>query len=249
MSPSSNVESTLPPKIIYEDEDLLVLDKPAGIHSVSQSKSNEESLAMWLVSRNSSLEAIGKNVGDSGLVQRLDFETTGLILTAKSQRIWESLHQLIMLGALEKHYFCLVEGKLKADKIELSSFIGSPYRRGKKVRVYPKMPRKPHRALEAKTTFENLRSNKNVSILRAYAPTARRHQIRAHAASIGHALVGDTLYGSSMSLDGHYSSSFFLQACYLKFQHPTEKSKVLEFELELPTEIQKLITKTVFPAV
>ena len=104
------------------------------------------------------------------------------------------------------------------------------------------MPGKPHRALAAETTFELIKTSKlkNLSLVRAIAPTARRHQIRAHAASMEHALVGDTLYRSSASLGDSYPVSFYLQACSLSFLHPVS-GKRLEFELEVPEQIMEIL--------
>lgn len=230
------------PQIIHEDKDLLVIDKPPGLHSVQQSKSQEASLAEWLTKEYPSLARVGKNEGESGLVQRLDFETSGLILVAKHNTIWDSLHESIMKGEIDKSYYCLVEGILEHKKIEVNSFIGSPYRRAMKVRVYPKEPGKPHRALPAKTSFEVISYFKKneQTLLKVKAATARRHQVRAHAASIGHPLIGDNLYGSTFSLEDKYPVEFYLQASFLSFIHPTSGKK-LSFELQIPEQIQELI--------
>jgi 23S rRNA pseudouridine1911/1915/1917 synthase len=229
------------PEIIYEDAELFIINKPPGLHSVAQANSKAYSLAEWLAERNPKISKVGKQPGDCGLVQRLDFETSGLMLAAKNNKIWECLHALIMQGQVEKYYSCLVEGILDQTRIKLDSFIGSPYRRGKKVRVYEKKPGKPHRALAAQTEFELIKANKlkNLSLLKVFALTARRHQIRAHAASIGHALIGDSLYGSSIKIEGLYPVAFFLQASRMSLNHPKTQSK-LEFSCEIPEAIIKI---------
>ena len=122
----------LEPKIIYEDGDLLVINKPPGLHSISQAESKEYSLAEWLVERFPQLAKVSKNVGDGGLVQRLDFETSGLMLTAKNNNIWESLHQKILRGEIEKYYNCLLEGVSEQKRTKVALFIGSPYKTAQK---------------------------------------------------------------------------------------------------------------------
>lgn len=236
---SARLAITPVPEIIYQDKNLLVLNKPAGLHSVRQKGSENFSVAQWLIQKDSSLEQIG-NSGDAGLVQRLDFDTSGLLIAAKDNSIWEALHKLIMQGGLKKYYFCLVEGIPEEKNIEIKSFIGSPYRRASKVKVYKKNPGKPHRALAAKTNFSLLSFNKKskFSLFKAEASTARRHQIRAHAAAIGHPLVGDSLYGAKQILD-QYDAGFYLQASFISFLHPLTGKK-LEFMLQIPDAIKKM---------
>ena len=240
MSERSALTFTPEPKIIHEDKHLLVLNKPSGIHSVRQKKSPHFSVAQWLIERNLEIEGVGKP-GDAGLVQRLDFDTSGLLIAAKSNSIWEAIHAAIMKGEVLKYYYCLIEGLLEEKNIFVDSFIGSPYRRGTKVKVYKTNPGKPHRALAAKTKFSFISSNQKskISLLKVEASTARRHQIRAHAAAIGHPLIGDSLYGSSSDLDG-YAGGFYLQASFLSFKHPASGER-LELELQIPTEIEKII--------
>jgi 23S rRNA pseudouridine1911/1915/1917 synthase len=223
------------PEIIYEDSDLMVINKPPGLHSVNQVSSPESSLAAWLIKTNSSQAYVGKENEDGGLVQRLDNETSGLMIAARSQQNWEKLREMLLNGKIEKYYYCLVEGIFEEESVTIDNFIGSPYRSASKVRVYKLHPEKPHRTLPATTVFDLMQTNKelNFSLLKASAATARRHQVRAHAAFLNHPLVGDTLYGSMTLLPSDYPVSFFLQASSLKFMHP-RTSKQMEFKLDAP---------------
>lgn len=202
--------------IVYEDNQFLVLDKPGGIHSVRQENNSDYSLALWLIERDPEAGRVAIRPGDAGLVQRLDFETSGLILAAKDKESWQNLREQLMQGKIEKRYHCLLEGKLPEQEVSVSNFIGSPYRSGSKVRVYEKMPGKPHRALAASTKFstKGVAPKSSNTLVEVTVATARRHQIRAHAAYLGHPLVGDKLYGSKSSMGVEFSSAFYLQASF-----------------------------------
>jgi len=134
----------------------------------------------------------------------------------------------------------------------IESWIGSPYRRGKRVHIYQDDTRAPKRSLRGETRFRLLRSNSKlkISLVEATAKEARRHQIRAHAAALGFPLLGDSLYGAKNSLGGtpldntpltllSAERSFFLHASYLSFPHPGTRNE-LSFTLPLPAVIQSL---------
>ena len=241
------------PTVVFEDQDIMVVNKPAGLHSVKLSSSDNPSVAKWLAEIRPSMAEIGNNAADAGLVQRLDFETSGLMLAAKSTKIWERLHHSILAGEIQKSYFCAVEGIIEERKISVDSFIGSPYRRSKKMRVYPKdsCSKPPKRALDAKTVFElekkidfaditSSPANLGSCLLKVSAATARRHQIRAHAAFIKHPLIGDKLYGATLNLSD-YPVAFFLQASSLKFRHPIS-AEFLSFKIDIPEQIKKMFS-------
>lgn len=260
--PSSSEQqavTTAEPLVVFEDQDLMVINKPAGLHSVRLTDSDNPSVAKWLTETRPEMAAIGNSPADAGLVQRLDFETSGLMLAAKSSAIWQRLHKSILAGEIHKSYFCAVEGILEQQKISIESLIGSPYRRAKKMRVYPKdsLKKSPKRFLDAKTVFEleqitnsgiaadsqivSGSCNLSACLLKVTAASARRHQIRAHAAFIKHPLIGDKLYGASLSLSD-YPVAFFLQASSLEFRHPVS-NQFLSFKIDLPEQINKMFSK------
>ena len=232
--------------IIYQDQHLLIINKPSCIHSVKNSLKANVSLADALIKWDPSQEECSPNASDAGLVQRLDYETSGLIIAARKLDIWEKLHKQILAGEIKKTYIALVHGQVPKS-IEISNYIGTPYRRAKKMCVYQK-PTKKDRALEAASKFQRLWFSKDreCSLVKVTAPTARRHQVRAHASYIGHALIGDKLYGSIQNLgsflarpDNEDYPSFYLQANYLSFVHPITRKK-LTFNLPLEVEIAAL---------
>jgi len=204
--------------------------KPAGIHSVRlPSSSGGVSLADLLLRDDPTLSKIGAEEVDAGLVMRLDLSTSGILLGAKTEEMWRTLHDMIASGDVDKHYIAQLEGEL-ADPATIESYIGSPHRGAKKMKVYEKKPAKSARALQGTTQFVPLSYDHNIDIttVKAIASPARRHQIRVHASYIGHPLVGDTLYGSTRPLVAvdPEERAFFLHAAFLSFTHPLTAERV-----------------------
>ena len=234
--------SSLSTKFLYEDEDLFVIEKPWGLHSV-EVEGGGESLAGQLLKLHPELAHASDKEGDAGLVQRLDFDTSGLLLGAKSRPMWSSLHEQLLGGRIEKYYKVLLSGEL-TKPLSISSFIGSPYRGGKKVRVYPdeSSMRGKVRALWGETKIEPVQVDalgNTVAIVKA--SPARRHQVRAHSAHCGHPLVGDSLYGANKLLRDLYTEerTFFLHCSHLSFVHPTTRERVVftsDLQVPLPRE-------------
>lgn len=213
------------PFVLYEDSHCFVLDKPSEMHSVAARAGVARSLAARLIEAEPGLAWVSEKEGDAGLVQRLDYETSGVILGAKDRAAWQYFRNLLQTGKIQKSYLILTEGKFPSE-LAMNNFIGGQYRRSKKVQVYT---RKRERTLAAFTNFVSVEywNSSDISLVRAFAPTARRHQVRAHAASAGHPLVGDTLYGSRRQLQEVLSSNrpdtlpqFFLQAESIQFTPP-----------------------------
>lgn len=222
--------SSIAIKFLYEDNDLFIVEKPWGLHSV-EVKGGGESLAGKLLQIYPELAHASEKEGDAGLVHRLDFDTSGLLIGAKSRSVWMSLHEQLQGGGIEKSYKVLLSGKL-AEALTISSFIGSPYRGGKKVRVYPDLSsmRGKVRALWGETKIEPVQVDAlgNTEAIVTASP-ARRHQVRVHSAYSGFPLVGDSLYGAKDQLCDLYMEerTFFLHCSYLSFLHPTTCNKVV----------------------
>ena len=210
---------------LFEDEELLVLAKPAGMHSVQLESSTAPSVAQWLLERHPAQALVASRAGDAGLIQRLDFETSGVLIAAKSPRVWELLRRMLQGGEVAKQYLALLDGELN-EAAQVDNFIGSPNRGAAKMRVYEKKPVKSQRALAAQTGFTpvSVIAHGAATLVRAEAPTARRHQIRAHAAYLGFPLLGDGRYGSTRRLRQILQSDevpqFFLHALSIGLRHP-----------------------------
>ena len=191
-------------------------------------------MAAWLQSRNPNARSVSKNSNDAGLLNRLDFETSGCLLAAKRREVWEILFGELKSGRICKEYLVIVQGLMHSQSIK--SYIGSPYRRAKKVRCYPKSPLKSSRFLPAQADFQRLSYNQegDASLVKVIAHSAKRHQIRAQASFLGHPLIGDSLYLSKRKLTEvcpEIVPPFFLHALRICFKHPITQN-VMEVRAE-----------------
>ena len=232
--------------LVYQDDYLLVVNKPAGIHSAINQKSSAPSIASLLAEALPQSLSIGRNPLDAGLVNRLDFSTSGLLLAAKTAQCWTKLFDALKNGRIEKRYRALLEGEAPLEA-SVSNFLGSSCRRSKKVRAFKAPPNRPARAMPAQSNVVRLAFHKdlNISLVEFSIHCARRHQIRAHAAGLGHPLLGDSLYGSNRLLKEACAPDqqtfweerqFFLQAYYAAFNHPIT-GEALRFSLPDPPQL------------
>jgi 23S rRNA pseudouridine1911/1915/1917 synthase len=227
------------PYFLYTDDDLFAVYKPSGIHSVKIPEEGGHSLADELIAFDPKLSLASRSNLDGGLVQRLDFGTSGVLLGAKNRATWNALYQSLSEGQIEKNYVALVEGEI-SDSAIVSTLIGSPNRGAKKMRIYSSAPTPPVRALPGTTTFKPIKylPQFKMTLVQAEASPARRHQIRAHAAHLGHPLIGDLLYGSSRSIGAlcNTQRDFFLHAWRLKFKHP-KSGEIIQVESDFKVEL------------
>jgi len=232
--------ASFPFDVLFQTDQYLIIDKPAGIHSVElPNEKGGTSVAGQLVAFDNSFALIAPTSGDGGLVHRLDQHTSGALLVAKNNVAWHSLHTLLAAGAVKKSYAILVTGQ-PLPRQKISGYLGSRYRGSKKV-VHSEQPQ--DRMLPASTSFELTRyfANSAVSLTKALAPTARRHQVRAHAAALGFPLVGDMLYGSKVRLSDLAVDlvlpDFLLHAETISFLDPfTNKAVEVRSPLSMPCQ-------------
>lgn len=216
--------SALVPLIVFEDRWILGILKPSGMHTVSHSRGSADSVAGWLAQERSYLAGVSPKRGEAGLLNRLDFETSGLLLCAKDRGAWRELSSLQRAGHMRKRYLAVVEGLFRQRR-RIEGLIGSRYRRSKKVEVRP-AGKAAARYLPAWAEFEPLlvKEHEGCSVVRVCIGSGRRHQIRALAAFGGHPLVGDRLYGAASS-PGSWGAEeelpqFLLHAESVEFRHP-----------------------------
>ena len=217
---------------LYRDNEIFAVEKPTGVHSVRAGSSGGSSIADLLLAEDPSLAEVGTPGTDAGLVTRLDLSTSGILLGAYTQSLWEVLHEMITRGEIDKRYVACVEGQFPQHH-SVTTYIGSPHRGARKMKIYEKKPSKAARALEGTSHFTLISYDETTksSLVEVAASPARRHQIRIHAAYLGYPLVGDSLYGSTRSLSLHYGigREFFLHAHRVSFCHPsTGQSVVIE---------------------
>lgn len=204
------------PAILHEDEQLLVLAKPAGMHVFPSSGSAAASLSGWLIEQRPALAGVGPP-GQPALVHRLDGGTSGLVLAAANSDSYSQLRQAFAGGQVEKVYLAVVQGRLDGRR-EIDLPLGGRYRRSRRVWV-DNGSRRLRGVRPARTLVEALASNGQLTLCRVVIHSGARHQIRAHLAHLGHPLLSDTLYGGEPGW-GRAAGGFLLHAWRLGFVHP-----------------------------
>ncbi|MDH3625041.1 MAG: RluA family pseudouridine synthase [Myxococcales bacterium] len=203
--------------VIVEREGWVVVEKPAGIPSHPLRDGEVGTVAGALVARYPEMRGVGYRKREPGILHRLDNDTSGLMLAARDQSTFVALREQLRAGEIEKRYVARCAGIVAAPEI-IDAFIANDPRDRRKVRVC-RDPREIKRldAQPAHTEILSSEPDEAGSRVEVRANNARRHQVRVHLASIGHPLLGDTLYGGPTlpGLDRH-----FLHASYLSFNDP-----------------------------
>ncbi|HTU85221.1 MAG TPA: RluA family pseudouridine synthase [Solirubrobacteraceae bacterium] len=225
----SSLESGLVPddaapfEVAYEDEHLLVVDKPAGVVVHPARGHTAGTLAQALAGR----AAGGEDPWRAGIVHRLDRDTSGLLVVAKNDAVHRALKSLLSHRRLRREYFALVEGHPPARTGTIDAPIGRHRRDRKLMSIDSDNPR------EARTHFELERLLPSSALLRVALETGRTHQIRVHLAAIGHPVCGDPQYGKRGRLG---LARQFLHAARLAFVHPVTREEI-DVRSELPADL------------
>lgn len=227
--------------VVFEDDDLLVVDKPAGmvVHPAPGNWSG--TLVNALLGRGlardlgSGDRGSGTAVPRAGLVHRLDKETSGLLLVAKNERAHRILAKAVADRRVIRQYAVLARGHLRSDQVVVKKPLARDARDRKRMTVV--QTGKP-----AKTTFVRLARFEGSDLLRATLHTGRTHQIRVHLASVGHPVVGDTVYGASSrsrrtSSAARETGRHFLHAAWLRLRHPSSGT-LIDLRSPLPPDLR-----------
>lgn len=229
-------------KIIYQDENLLVVDKPAGIVLFSEGSVKNKTLIDELLKKFPYL----KNVGESpryGIIHRLDKDTSGVLLIAKNNQALNFFQKQFMKKKVVKKYFALVVGKIESSKGEIKTLIGRNPRNRKKQKIFfPFEPLAKGRKLrEAITKYRVVERFKDYTFLELQPKTGRKHQIRCHLNFIGHPIAGDKIYGFKGQSKPKGLKRQFLHASYIKINLPN--GKICEFFSKLPEDLSRVLIK------
>ncbi len=219
-------------KIIYEDKDVIVIDKPAGliVHPSETCKSG--TLVNGLLSYYPKIKDVGEDASRPGIVHRLDKGTSGLMVVAKNNDAFQHLKNQFKSRKVEKHYAALVVGQLRSNK----GIIDKPIARSKHE---PEKMTVSITGRIAETFYKVIKRFKNYTLVEVAPKTGRMHQIRVHFKSIRHPLAGDKVYGFKRQACPRGLSRHFLHAHYLKFRLPN--GRVVEFKSQLPKELEKVL--------
>ncbi len=220
--------------IIYENSDVLVINKPAGLLVHPTHKKEKDTLIDFLINKYPEIKNVGEDKLRPGIVHRLDENTSGLMTIAKNQKTFDWLKEQFQNRKVEKKYLALVVGKLKDKKGIITKAIGRSRKKGIKQTINPFVPRK-----EAITGYSVLKEYKDYSLIEATPKTGRMHQLRIHFASIGHPVAGDKKYKFKRQTCPEGLNRQFLHASYLKFELPS--GEVKEFYSELPADLKIII--------
>lgn len=218
----------IPLEVVYQDSDLLVVDKPAGLTVHPAPGHPSGTLVNALLALCPDLQGIGGEMRP-GIVHRLDKDTSGLIVVAKSQASHNSLSRQMKDRTITKAYTALTEGRLQRQEGEIVAPIGRNPRYRKRMAVVPG-------GKEAITYYKVVQYLGSHTLVEVFPKTGRTHQIRVHFAHIGHPLVGDWVYGRRSSLVGRH----FLHARRLGFRLPST-GEYVEFTSPLPADLQEAL--------
>lgn len=223
---SENIIATkLPLNIIFEDEAMLILNKPAGIPVHPSQAHFTDSLSNGV--KNYFFEK--KIHCKIRPVNRLDKDTSGLVIFAKNQYIQECLIKQMVKNVFQKNYLAILTGNLKKE----SGIIDAPIARKDNSIIEREVHKNGQNAI---TEYKLIKNFIDYSLVEFTLKTGRTHQIRVHCKYIGHPILGDSLYGSESELISHQA----LHAYKISFIHPITKQAMV-FEIPLPLDIQKLV--------
>jgi len=217
-------------KIIYEDENILAINKPAGL-CVTRYPLHVTSVVDWLINNYPEVKRVGEDAERPGIVHRLDKDTSGVLLIAKNQKSFEYLKEQFQNKKIKKKYIVLVCGNVKSDKGVIDLPIGrskTPLKRLASERARGKLR-------EAITEYKTLKKFDKYTFVEAFPKTGRTHQLRAHFKAIGHPVVGDKLYGKAEEKLGRQ----FLHAQSLELT--TQDGARIKLEADLPDDLKNFL--------
>jgi 23S rRNA pseudouridine1911/1915/1917 synthase len=248
------IPENIPLNIAYEDDDILIINKPAGmvVHPGSGNYSGTlvNGVAYYLKQQNPSLQE--DELSRFGLVHRIDKNTTGLLVMAKNPKAMSDLAKQFFNHTVHRRYIALVWGDFDKDEGTITGHVGRHQRFRKLFTTYPD----GEHGKDAITHYKVLERFNYVTLVECRLETGRTHQIRVHMQHVGHPLFNDDFYGGDKIVKGTVFTKYkqFVDNCFelcqrqalhakeLGFIHPTTKKKVL-FESELPDDMKAVIDK------
>lgn len=224
----------IPLDVLYEDGAIVVLNKPAGLVVHPAHGHVSDTLVNALLARYPELQSWPAEEGFPGLVHRLDRDTSGVLLVARTVPVRDALRAQFEAGTVRKVYLALVIGRPRLNRARIEAPIARDTRERKRMAVASEGGR------EAITEYEVIEPLGSYALLEVRPVTGRTHQIRVHLAAIGHPVVGDRVYGPErqrLALD-----RVFLHAAELTFRHPISGDE-MTFRAPLPPELEEVLSR------
>lgn len=217
------------PRILFQDDYILLIDKPSGLMVHADLRSDVPTLVDWLIEKFPELRGVGEE-GKWGIAHRLDRETSGIMIVARTSKALQSLKKQFQGREVRKTYRAFVYGPLKDERGIIDRPIGSA--RGG---VAPRSAVRPYGKMrEAVTMYRRIANGIGAAYVEVFPKTGRTHQIRAHFAAIQHPIVADSQYAPGRPPILHFSR-LALHALAISFAHPATGEQVT-FEAPLPEE-------------
>ena len=228
-SPPRPLPEEIPLSIVYEDGDLLVVDKPAGLTVHPAPGHPSHTLVNAILAHCPDLAISGSM--RPGIVHRLDKNTSGLLVVAKNDVAQQNLSNQLKARSMLKRYLVLVQGHLSPERGIIEAPIGRDPRNRKRMAVVPE-------GREARTQYRVIRYLDNYTLLEVTLETGRTHQIRVHLSAIGFPVVGDEVYGRKSP----HLERQFVHACYLSFRLPSS-GEYAEFRSKLAPDLEEALER------
>jgi 23S rRNA pseudouridine1911/1915/1917 synthase len=238
-TPAHNQPQDIPLSVVFEDDHLLVIDKPAGLVVHPAAGNLDGTLVNALLHHcGGSLSGIG-GVARPGIVHRIDKDTSGLLVVAKTDVAHEGLARQFAAHSIGRRYLAIVNGVPKAREGTVDAPLARSTANRKKIAIV-----KGRRGKRAVTRWERLDILNDAALVECRLETGRTHQVRVHMASIGHPMLGDPVYGRSGKSHGKLLKELkfhrqALHAAQLEFTHPVTRRR-LSFDSPMPADMQEL---------
>lgn len=226
--PTGIAAQTIPVAVVYQDEELVVIDKPAGLAVHPGPGHPDRTLVNALLAMCPDIEGVGGELRP-GIVHRLDKDTSGLMVAAKTDRAHHDLSAQIKEHLVTKGYLALAQGVMTQPEGRVDAPVGRHPRNRTRMSVVVG-------GREARTNYKVIENFDYSCLLELYLETGRTHQIRVHMAYLGHPLVGDAVYGRRYPGLGRH----FLHAHHLSFRHPVS-GETLDLHSQLPPELTEVL--------
>ena len=226
-------------EILHEDAAVLVVNKPGDMPCHPLNAGERDTVMNAVVARFPEIATVGEKPLEGGLVHRLDNGTSGALLIARNRGAFEKLRDAIRAGRISRRYEALVSGGAVEDKIQIDTPIAHHPKNARKMVVGDAYSANPKRAGRAASTLaEPIRRVGEFTLLSVTPKTGSRHQIRVHLASLGHPIVGDTLYGGPAS-ESLEHGRFWLHLSDVAFDSPAVGH--VKVTAPVPPDLRKLI--------